>query len=323
MVAASERPVRTARRGTTTRDFADTVFANPVDVVFASASGDTTSEDNFGSRAVAPINDRAILPMDRHKDFADTGGGCNQRTNTGGAVSGKNDRPALRRSVFQDLCGFWVIGPRSDIYVGRGDLERADGNTPNNINFIVNSADDDFNSEMDGDPGVAGDTITLTIGQMVTLKADEDDLTFACELFFDENTDTWHFNAISIPCLVAGPPVISPQHRTLTRDIAGEIRCGDADVLIAAKDPANGASVRRRAGATQTDPHRPFDRHQIVLSESLAPQIGTVFDPRTLAEIIAISADRNPVTRQGDRQTVRRTLKRDRAEIPRNFRRAA
>lgn len=126
------------------------------------------------------------------------------------------------------------------------------------------------------------------------------------------------------------PLVVSPQHRILIRDTAAELLFGETEVLVAAKDLVNGASVWRRTGGTVTYVHLLFDRHQIVFSEGLAtesflpgPQFSMLFDHETLAEIVAIFPELDPTTGQGYGEAARRTLKRHEAEVLGNFRRAA
>lgn len=126
------------------------------------------------------------------------------------------------------------------------------------------------------------------------------------------------------------PLVVSPQHRILVRDTAAELLFGEAEVLVAAKDLVNGASVWRRQGGHVTYVHLLFDRHQIVFSEGLAsesflpgPQVGTLLARETLQEIVAIFPELNPRTGQGYGEAVRRTLKRHEAEVLSSFRKAA
>lgn len=88
---------------------------------------------------------------------------------------------------------------------------------------------------------------------------------------------------------------LSPQHRVLVRDPAAEILFGNAEVLIAAKDLVNGASIRVVEGGHVTYVHILFDRHQVVRAEGLAtesflpgPHVMNTMEEAVQAEILAI-----------------------------------
>jgi hypothetical protein len=116
--------------------------------------------------------------------------------------------------------------------------------------------------------------------------------------------------------------LVSPLHRVLIRDNLAEILFGEAEVLVAARDLVNDATVTRREGGQVEYVHLMFDRHQVVFSEGLetesylpGPQTCESFEAETIAEICAIFPEIDPKTGQGYSQAARRTLKRFEAGI--------
>jgi hypothetical protein len=116
--------------------------------------------------------------------------------------------------------------------------------------------------------------------------------------------------------------LVSPLHRVLIRDNLAEILFGEAEVLVAARDLVNDATVTRREGGQVEYVHLMFDRHQVVFSEGLetesylpGPQTCESFEAETIAEICAIFPEIDPKTGQGYSQAARRTLKRFEADI--------
>lgn len=116
--------------------------------------------------------------------------------------------------------------------------------------------------------------------------------------------------------------LVSPLHRVLIRDNLAEILFGEAEVLVAARDLVNDATVTRREGGQVEYVHLMFDRHQVIFSEGLetesylpGPQTCESFEAETIAEICAIFPEIDPKTGQGYSQAARRTLKRFEADI--------
>ncbi len=119
-----------------------------------------------------------------------------------------------------------------------------------------------------------------------------------------------------------GHVLVSPLHRILIRDTAAELLFGEVEVLVCARDLANGRSVCRREGGTVTYVHLMFDRHQVIFSEGLAtesflpgPQTTDVFESEIVDEICAIFPEIDPDTGQGYSTAARRTLKKFEAEL--------
>lgn len=113
-----------------------------------------------------------------------------------------------------------------------------------------------------------------------------------------------------------GTLLLSPQHRVLVRDSLAELLFGEAEVLVAAKDLVNGASVRVREGGEVTYVHLLFDRHQVIYSEGLAtesflpgPQTTRSFEADLVREICTLFPELDPDTGAGFSTAVRRTLR--------------
>lgn len=116
--------------------------------------------------------------------------------------------------------------------------------------------------------------------------------------------------------------MVSPEHRVLLRDSRAELLFGDAEVLVAAKDLVNGASVRWAPGGQVTYVHLMFDRHQVIFSEGLetesflpGPQTSEIFDTPVLEEICAIFPQLDPHTGAGYSPAARRTLRHFEAQL--------
>lgn len=114
---------------------------------------------------------------------------------------------------------------------------------------------------------------------------------------------------------------VSPQHRMLLSDPAGEMYFDSAEVLISAKDMLNSDRIYRRPGGEVRYVHLLFDRHQIVFvegvpSESFHPgefSLGAV-DEAMREEVYAIFPELrdNPAAYS---RTVRTRLKRHEAAV--------
>lgn len=116
--------------------------------------------------------------------------------------------------------------------------------------------------------------------------------------------------------------LVSPQHRVLLRDSLAELLFGEAEVLVAAKDLLNDASVTRQPGGTVTYVHLMFDRHQVIYSEGLptesflpGPETTNLFDQPVIDEICTIFPELDPQTGNGYSPAARRTLKRFEAQL--------
>lgn len=101
---------------------------------------------------------------------------------------------------------------------------------------------------------------------------------------------------------------VSPQHRMLIRDVWAELMFGATEVLVAAKDLVNDASIRieERPGEEVEYFHLLFDRHQVIRAEGLetesflpGPQIRSMFEVEVLAELVALFPELDPATGQG------------------------
>ncbi|THH35338.1 Hint domain-containing protein [Aliishimia ponticola] len=116
--------------------------------------------------------------------------------------------------------------------------------------------------------------------------------------------------------------LLSPLHRVLIRDEMAELLFGEDEVLVAARDLVNDATVLRQPGGEVTYVHLLFDQHQVVFSEGLAtesflpgPQTSASFDQETLQEICALFPELDPATGQGYGPAARRSLRRYEAEL--------
>ena len=110
--------------------------------------------------------------------------------------------------------------------------------------------------------------------------------------------------------------LVSPQHRVLVRDGLAELLFGESEVLVAAKNLVNDATVRVQEGGMVDYVHLLFDRHQIIYSEGLAtesflPGSQTVmsFEREIVQEICAIFPEIDPETGAGYSPAARRTLR--------------
>jgi hypothetical protein len=116
--------------------------------------------------------------------------------------------------------------------------------------------------------------------------------------------------------------MLSPQHRVLIRDSLAELLFGEAEVLVAAKDMVNDASIRVCEGGTVDYVHILFDRHQVVFSEGLATesflpgrQTTESLEQAMVDEICAIFPELNPRTGTGYGPAARRALKAHEAQV--------
>jgi Hint domain len=116
--------------------------------------------------------------------------------------------------------------------------------------------------------------------------------------------------------------MLSPQHRILVRDSLAELLFGEAEVLVAAKDLVNDASIRICEGGMVDYVHILFDRHQVVFSEGLATesflpgrQTTESLEQAMVDEICAIFPELNPRTGSGYGPAARRALKAHEAQV--------
>ncbi|MFV0513694.1 MAG: Hint domain-containing protein [Jhaorihella sp.] len=124
--------------------------------------------------------------------------------------------------------------------------------------------------------------------------------------------------------------MLSPQHRVLLRDSLAELLFGEGEVLIAARDLVNDASVTRRPGGRVQYVHLMFDRHQVICSEGLdtesylpGPQTGNQFEVPVIEEIRRIFPELDTSTGSGYGGAARRTLRNFEAQVLLSGRRAA
>jgi hypothetical protein len=110
---------------------------------------------------------------------------------------------------------------------------------------------------------------------------------------------------------------VSPQHRVLIDGPLAELLFGEAEVLVAALDLVNGASVTRREGGEVTYVHLLFDRHQVIRSEGLetesflpGPRTGSMFERPVIDEICRLFPQLDPDTGHGYGSAARRILRR-------------
>lgn len=110
--------------------------------------------------------------------------------------------------------------------------------------------------------------------------------------------------------------LVSPQHRVLIRDSLAELLFGDSEVLVAAKDLVNDASVRIVEGGDVTYVHLLFDQHEVIFSEGLTtesflpgPQTSHAFEQDIVDEICALFPEIDPDTGLGYSPSARRTLR--------------
>lgn len=116
---------------------------------------------------------------------------------------------------------------------------------------------------------------------------------------------------------------VSPQHRVMIRAPQAELLFGQDEVLVAAKDLINGASVQRYASAPKvTYVHLLFDAHQVIYSEGLltesflpGPQTMTGFARETRDEICALFPELDPDTGLGYGAAARTSLKAFEAQL--------
>ena len=116
--------------------------------------------------------------------------------------------------------------------------------------------------------------------------------------------------------------LVSPLHRVLVRDTLAELLFGEPEVLVAAKDLINDASVTRREGGQVTYVHLLFDRHQVITSEGLqtesflpGPQTTKSLEREVVDEICTLFPELDPETGDGYSPAARRTLKRYEANL--------
>ena len=116
--------------------------------------------------------------------------------------------------------------------------------------------------------------------------------------------------------------LLSPLHRVLIRDSLAEILFGEPEVLVAARDLVNDATVRRVEGGRVEYVHLLFDRHQVIYSDGLetesylpGPQTAASFEAPIVAEICALFPEIDPETGTGYSPAARRCLKRYEAQL--------
>jgi len=63
--------------------------------------------------------------------------------------------------------------------------------------------------------------------------------------------------------------IVSPQHRILLSDWRAEVMLGSHEVLVKARDLANGGTIYRREGGTVEYFHILFDNHEIIFSDGI------------------------------------------------------
>lgn len=113
-----------------------------------------------------------------------------------------------------------------------------------------------------------------------------------------------------------GAVAVSPLHRILLRDSLAELLFGESEVLVAAKDLVNDATVRPVEGGCVDYVHLLFDDHQVVFTEGLAsesflpgPQVKNSFEAEMIEEICTLFPEIDPETGVGYGPAARRTLK--------------
>lgn len=112
------------------------------------------------------------------------------------------------------------------------------------------------------------------------------------------------------------PLAVSPQHRILMRDPVAELMFADPEVLVSAQSLVNGSDIVQVEGGLVTYVHLLFDRHEILFSNGVAtesflpgPAIGSMFEAETLAEILTLFPQIDPVSGDGYGPAARRILK--------------
>lgn len=116
--------------------------------------------------------------------------------------------------------------------------------------------------------------------------------------------------------------MVSPQHRVLVQDIMAHLLFEEPEVLAAAKHLVNDRSIRVVQGGQVEYVHILFDNHEIIranglLSESFlpGPQTSSLFEKETLAEIVSVFPELDPVTGSGYGPAARRILQRHEATL--------
>jgi hypothetical protein len=119
-----------------------------------------------------------------------------------------------------------------------------------------------------------------------------------------------------------GRLVVSPQHRVLVSHWMAELLFCEEEVLVAARDLVNGASVRVLEGGEVTYVHLLFDRHEIIWAEGLqtesflpGPQVLADMDPAARAELLRLFPEIDARTHLGYGPAARTTLRRHEAEL--------
>lgn len=134
----------------------------------ANKASDTTNntsgpnnDPDFNALAGTNTYDAAFLEIDFIPD-ADT--------LTMQFVFSSEEFPEFTNSSFQDVVGVWVNGEAAELSVSSGTVNPASINSADNGNLLLDNADSDFNTEMDGF------TVTLTLkmkvnpGEVNTIK---------------------------------------------------------------------------------------------------------------------------------------------------------
>lgn len=239
MVTAAELPIDTTA---TDMEMAEAMFGSGITITSASytgadeASGIYSNGDSVAD-AITPSDSGVILSTGKATDLTRDSGDANRQADesTNWNLAGDQDLEAIAgaktydaaifeatfipdgsiltmqvtfsseeyleyvNSGFNDAVGIWVNGEKAELTVGDGDI------TINNIN---------------GQEVVAGQTITLPTGEMITLNADgtitaESDGDFGENVFSytiedsDGNTDVGFVTLTTAPCFVAGTRIIT------------------------------------------------------------------------------------------------------------------
>ena len=281
--------------------------------------------------------------------------------------------------------------------VANEDSITIDGTKPESLDVLANDTSASGSvltiTHINGQPVVAGDTVTLPSGEEVTLNpdgtmtfvgdGDADSNTLSYTIAdTDGNTDVGYIELTTTPCFTAGTPIdtpegavaveflrpgqlvltrddgpqpvhwvgmtrvrstarhgpivfapgalgnhrsvsVSPQHRILLNGPTIDLMFGSHEILVKARDMANGQTISARAdGQSVTYVHLLFEKHQIVRSagmwtESYQPGPETIkaFDPKCRAEVLSLLPHADAARGFGYGPAARATLKRHEARL--------
>ncbi len=210
MVAASELPINT---GASALQMAQAIFGDGVTVVNASYTGDNRSSGIYSngdaiSPEVTPGDTGVILSTGKARDFTNSFGDANHRTNTTTNTSGVDNDPAFNALVgrdthdasildvdfiptgdtltmqfvlsseeypeffsqYTDSIGVWINGTEVPLEAGSGIASVNNINPSSNINLFNDNTADQVNTEMDGYTITLTMTIPVTVGTVNSLR---------------------------------------------------------------------------------------------------------------------------------------------------------